>query len=284
MEDKSTSVDVGKGGVGVDAGGGTQVGVGKGGVAVTAPRKGKPVYVGVKPGPDPFVYLYDASETQLQDDPNVASFFLEKDLVKGKTMTLHFTERTRLAAFLPQQVAGSIPFSSESLPQVLNYFSVKPGSMEAELMKTTVKECEEPGIKGEEKYCATSLESMVDYAESKLGKSLGAVSTEIKKETRMQKYTIEEDAKKIAASEYVACHKLSYPYAVFYCHKTKSTKALVVSLKGEDGSSVKAVAVCHKDTSQWNPKHLAFQVLRVKPGSIPICHFLPQDHIVWYGK
>ncbi|KAK4747043.1 hypothetical protein SAY87_026080 [Trapa incisa] len=307
FEDKSTSVVVGGGGVGVNTGdgGGTQVGVGKGGVGVstgkpgrrtnvgvgkggvvvTAPGKRKPVYVGVKPGYSPFVYYYAASETQLQDDPNVALFFQEKDLVKGKAMTLHFTKSANLAAFLPRQAAASIPFSLRGLPGVMDYFSVKPGSVEARLMGATIEECEAPGVKGEDKYCATSLESMVDYVESKLGRSLKAVSTEIKKETLAQKYTIEEDSKKVGRQpNYVVCHKLDYPYAVFYCHKTASTRASVVSLKGEDGSEVKAVAVCHEDTSQWNPKHLAFQVLGVKPGSVPVCHFLPQDHIVWYGN
>nr|CAD1843885.1 unnamed protein product [Ananas comosus var. bracteatus] len=53
---------------------------------------------------------------------------------------------------------------------------------------------------------------------------------------------------------------------------------------GEDGrerrAAVDAAAVCHADTAAWNPKHLAFQVLKVKPGTVPICHFLPQDHVV----
>jgi hypothetical protein len=52
-------------------------------------------------------------------------------------------------------------------------------------------------------------------------------------------------------------------------------------LEGADGTNAKAVAVCHTDTSAWNPKHLAFQVLNVKPGTVPVCHFLPQDHVVW---
>jgi hypothetical protein len=57
-----------------------------------------------------------------------------------------------------------------------------------------------------------------------------------------------------------------------------------VPLEGVDGNRVKAVAVCHTDTSQWNPKHLAFQVLKVQPGTVPVCHFLPQDHVVWVSK
>ena len=53
---------------------------------------------------------------------------------------------------------------------------------------------------------------------------------------------------------------------------------------GTDGTKVEAAAVCHTDTSNWNPGHLAFQVLKVKPGTVPICHFLPEDQIVWTSK
>ncbi|CAK9182715.1 unnamed protein product [Ilex paraguariensis] len=288
MEDKSTSVGVGKGGVNVGAGkgkqgGGTNVGVGKGGVSVGTSQKGKPVYVGVSPGPVPFLYKYAATENQLHDNPNVALFFLEKDMHVGTKMNLHFIKSTNAATFLPHMVAKSIPFASDKIPDILNRFSVKPNSVEAEAMKKTIKECEEPGITGEEKYCATSLESMIDFSTSKLGKNVQAMSTEVEKETQLQEYRI-AGVKKMAGGDTVICHKQSYAYAVFYCHKTHNTKAYMISLKGTDGTAAKAVAVCHKDTSAWNPKHLAFQVLKVTPGTVPICHFLPEDHIVWVSN
>lgn len=173
-EDKSTSVDVGKGGVnvGVDKGrhhsggtnvnvggnkgggvnvdtpGGTHVGVGKGGVGVTTPgHHGKPpVSVGVHPGPSPFVYNYAAKDDQLNDNPNVALFFLEKDLHEGSNMKLKFVENGNGASFLPRQEADSIPFSSEKMPEILHKFSVDEDSEEGQIMKKTVRECEEPGI------------------------------------------------------------------------------------------------------------------------------------------
>jgi hypothetical protein len=283
-----THVNVGGKGVGVNTGKpdgkGTNVGVGKGGVSVSTGHKGKPVNVGVTPGKNPFVYQYAATETQIHDDPNVALFFLEKDLQSGTKMNLHFTKNANTETFLPRQVSESIPFSSNKIPEILNRFSVKPGSMEADLMQNTIKECEETGIKGEEKYCATSLESMVDFSTSKLGKRVQAVSTEVGKETQMQKYTIAPGVKKMAGDKSVVCHKQNYVYAVFYCHSTQTTRAYMVPLEGADGTRAKAVAVCHTDTSAWNPKHLAFQVLKVKPGTVPVCHFLPEDHIVWVSN
>ncbi|XP_072968373.1 BURP domain-containing protein 3-like [Typha angustifolia] len=231
-----------------------------------------------------FKYNGAATETQRHEDPNVALFFLEKDLHPGAKMTLHFTKTTSSSAFIPRTAANSIPFSSAKLPQILNYFSIQPNSIEAEAIKKILLDCEEPAAKGEKKYCATSLESMVEFSTSSLGThNVLAVSTTVgKEETPKQQYTITAGGvQRMAGDELVACHAETYAYAVFYCHLTKSTKAYKVKMVGNDGTSVEAVAVCHTDTAGWNPKHLAFQVLNVKPGTVPICHFMPQGQVVW---
>ncbi|KAL0311997.1 UNVERIFIED_CONTAM: BURP domain-containing protein 3 [Sesamum radiatum] len=266
LDDKSTTVGVGKGGVRVNTGRGkpggtgvnvgrggvgvhtgkpgsrTNVGVGKGGVTVgTGTRKGKPVYVRVKPGPNPFNYLYAATETQMNDNPNVALFFLEKDLHAGKRMNLRFSKSTNEATFLPRQVADSLPFSSNKLPEILDKFSVNPS------------------------------------------KDVEAISTNA--ETGQKKeYRIVGVNRMPSTKAAVVCHRQEYAYAVFYCHETDTTVAYKVAMVAADGSKAEAVAVCHQDTAAWNPKHLAFQVLKVKPGTVPVCHFLPEDHIVWVPR
>ncbi|MGV7354881.1 hypothetical protein PJM26_30800, partial [Mycobacterium kansasii] len=68
----------------------------------TPAQKKKPVYVGVHPGKNPFVYNYAASEAQLHDDPTKALFFLEKDMKTGHKMTIHFTQTTNGATFMPR--------------------------------------------------------------------------------------------------------------------------------------------------------------------------------------
>lgn len=124
MEEKSSSVHVGGGGVNVHTGkgggSGTTVNVGGkggGGVNVHAGHKGKPVHVSVG-SKSPFDYVYAATETQLHDDPNVALFFLEKDLHHGTKLNLHFTiyyTSNVDATFLPRSVSDSIPFSSNKV-------------------------------------------------------------------------------------------------------------------------------------------------------------------------
>ncbi|KAL8107102.1 hypothetical protein AgCh_023770 [Apium graveolens] len=240
----------------------TNVNVGKGGIVFDSDHEGKPVYVGVQN-----IYGYAASEVQLHDNPYAALFFLEKDVLPGKDIFLHFTKSKSPTTFLPRNVADSIPFSSNKLPEILSRFSVKQNTLESETMKNTIDECEAPGVKGgeKEKYCATSLENMIDFTTSKLGKKVNAASTEFEKESEVQKYRIV--GLKVLGQKAVICHKTNYAYAVFYCHNTNNVKAYSVSLVGNDGTKAKAAAICHTDTSSWNPKHMAFHLLNVKPGS-----------------
>ncbi|RZR91749.1 hypothetical protein BHM03_00019930 [Ensete ventricosum] len=269
--------------VGVNTGhrkpGGPSVSVGVGG---RRHRRGTGVNVGV--GRMPFVYRYAATDTQLHDDPNVALFFLEKDLHPGAKMKLHFTETISGSSFLPRRAADSIPFSSTRLREILDRFSVEPNSAEAGAIKQTLRDCEEPAVRGERKTCATSLEAMVEFSTSSLGTSkVKAASTTVSKEgTPAQEYTVAASGvREMGGEELVTCHAEPYAYAIFYCHATSTSRGYEVHMVGKDGTTVEAAAVCHTDTTAWNPEHVAFKVLDIKPGSAPVCHFLPQDHVVW---
>ncbi|KDP46071.1 hypothetical protein JCGZ_06582 [Jatropha curcas] len=207
-------------------------------------------------------------------------YFLNKDLVAGKRMNIVFTKSTNGSNFLPHEIAKIIPFSSKRLLEILKHFSIKPMSKEAEIMKQTIKECEAPGITGEDKYCAISLESLVDYVIAKFGKNIEVFTNEAKEENVKQEYTILKGIRMMGEKQ-IVCHKERYAYAVFYCHRIMNTNVYMIPLVGADGSKAKALVVCHLDTSAWNPKHFAFHVLHVKPGGPPVCHFLNSDTIVW---
>ncbi|KAL7224265.1 hypothetical protein ACSBR1_025683 [Camellia fascicularis] len=212
-----------------------------------------------------------------------SNFFLKEDLKQGTKMKLNVSTITQTngVTFLPRQVAQMIPFSSNKFLEILNRFLIKPNSVEAEIIKETIKGCERSSFQGERKYCATSLESMIDFCTSMFGKNIQAFSTELEK---LQEYRISGFKKKIGRGvrdDPAVCHMQNYPYAVFYCHNIRSTETYMLALEGADGTKAKVAVVCHKNTSAWNPKHLAFQILKVKPGTVPICHALRQDNIVW---
>lgn len=283
-----TAVGVGKGGVNVHTGKGTSVNVGKGGVGVGVKPKGKPIGVHISP----LEYNYAASDTQLHDDPNVALFFLRNDLRPGKKFTLQLADNTAstTAAFIPRSEAESIPFSAAELPSILARFSIPVGSAEAAATEETLSECEAAPVAGETKLCSTSLESMVDFATMSLGtREVVAVATEGGSTAGERLAYKVGSVRKVAAAGgkgVVACHPKEYAYAVFFCHATAATEVYEVEMAAAEGggTAVKAVAVCHTDTAGWNPKHLAFRVLKVKPGTVPVCHFLPQDHVMWAEK
>lgn len=213
------------------------------------------------------------------------SAVLEKDMLPGTKVTMHFMRTTAGygPTFISRQAANSIPFSSNKLPEILTHFSLDANSPKAESIKESLQECEMPAAEGETKYCATSLESMVEYATSSLGtRDVLALSTVMSKEgAPRQVYTIvPSGVKKIPGSNFVACHARKYPYAVFYCHTTQGITAYKALMVGEDGTEVEAVAVCH--TAITGPDSKSYlSGLKIRPGTVPICHFLPQDHVVW---
>ncbi|GAB4860836.1 hypothetical protein Ancab_035998 [Ancistrocladus abbreviatus] len=224
------------------------------------------------------VWFFAAKEAELHDDIVRSMFFLKKDLQVGKEMTLQFP-LNKIVAFLPRPIAESLPFSLSKLPQILSHFKVNPQSEEAQHIKGTLRRCEFESPINKEKYCATSLESMVDYVTSKLGKEVKALSSLIPKKNKMQ-YTVQDVTMLGDKHPVMTCHKTNYPFAVFYCHLHSAIVPYMVSLIATDGTQVKALATCHSKTSQWNPKNVAFQVLNVKSGTT-ICHFLGEHDVLW---
>uniref|UniRef100_A0A2C9VRG5 BURP domain-containing protein n=1 Tax=Manihot esculenta TaxID=3983 RepID=A0A2C9VRG5_MANES len=209
---------------------------------------------------------------------NSTVFFLPNDLHAGKKMRVHITKSANKARILPRQVADSLPFSTNKLAEIMKRFSVNPESRQGKILKQTVEDCESPGIKGEDRFCPTSLESLVDFSVKHVGNKAQVLMNEIDKPKREQEYTIKEV--KFIGENHVVCHKLQYPYAVYYCHALKGTKVYTAQVVGADGTKAKAVAVCHTDTSAWNPGHLAFLVLKMKPGEGTVCHFIRSDTFV----
>jgi len=54
----------------------------------------------------------------------------------------------------------------------------------------------------------------------------------------------------------------------------------MVPLVASDGTKAKALTICHQDTRGMNPDHL-YKVLKVKPGTAHVCHFVGKKAIAW---
>ncbi|KAK8519910.1 hypothetical protein V6N13_031615 [Hibiscus sabdariffa] len=208
-------------------------------------------------------------------------FFFETKLHEGANMdAMELTIGENNVAFLPRSIADTIPFSSQNFSQILTYFSVSPESPVASVIKETIELCEIPALKGELKRCSTSFEDFLDYAISLLGKHVQIFTPSLETKSSHPNLTVGHVTQLVGKSV-VMCHKLNYAYAVYLCHSLKRTHLYEVYLIGKDGSRGTSLAACHQDTSSWSAKHLAFHVLKVQPGTVPICHFLKKGTIVW---
>ncbi|KAE8692640.1 Pentatricopeptide repeat superfamily protein isoform 1 [Hibiscus syriacus] len=220
-------------------------------------------------------------------DQSVMVFFTLKDLEVGNSMSIYFRKKDSSTSprFLPRDEAEAIPFSLTELPNLLRFFSFSEDSPQAKAMEATLRECETPAIKGEIKFCATSIGSMLDFAISIIGLNsdikIFATEHHTKSSTLFQNYTILKEPDEVLASRMVACHTMPYPYAILYCHTQETeNKVFKVSLGGDNGDRVTAVAVCHMDTSQWKHDHVSFRVLGIEPGMPGVCHFFPADNFI----
>ncbi|KAH7575448.1 hypothetical protein JRO89_XS02G0114500 [Xanthoceras sorbifolium] len=215
-------------------------------------------------------------------------FFTLNDLKVGRNMDVYFQERDPSVSppFLPREEADSIPFSLNKLHYLLEFFSLQPDSPRAKAIEHTLRNCEIAPMEGETKLCATSLESMLDFAHEILGldSDIEVLSTTHLRNSRSiyQNYTVLEAPKELQAPNFVACHSMAYPYAIFYCHSLENeNKVFKISLAGDNGDRLEeALAICHMDTSNWNPNHAAFHILGIKPGS-HVCHFFPAENLVF---
>lgn len=107
-------------------------------------------------------------------DPSTMVFLTLKDIKIGNRMPIHFPKRdpSKSPKVWPKEEADSIPFSLSQLPYLLQHFSFSQDSPQAKAMEATLRECESNPIKGEVKFCATSLESMIDFTRTMLGSEI----------------------------------------------------------------------------------------------------------------
>ncbi|XP_021896747.1 BURP domain protein USPL1-like [Carica papaya] len=222
--------------------------------------------------------------------------FTISDLHIGKTITIDFPnpDPSSLPRFLPRSEADKIPFSSKNLSTILGLFSISPDSHQARRIQHTLTHCEsKPMSQSETRFCATSLESMLDYVRAVFGPDTPFRPLTTKyyltksSDNPKQRYTITESPREVVTAggsdaKMVGCHaSVGYPYAVFYCHGRRGgNRAFRVWLRGENGDRVEALGVCHVDTSDWDPNHIVFQLLGSSPGS-PVCHFLSSNALLW---
>ncbi|TVT97146.1 hypothetical protein EJB05_57613, partial [Eragrostis curvula] len=213
-------------------------------------------------------------------------FFHEHQARAGTVMTVSLPPAAT-PGILPRDVAETVPFADAAA--VLAAFAVPPRSEEAARVADTIRGCRAPPLAGESKACDTSLETTVRAAARMLlpqGKgSLWAAASAVPREGLPHHAYVVGAVEQLDGDRHVACHDEPFPYAVFQCHMTgrSATKAYMITLNGPT-TTVAMAALCHRDTSSWNPAHPAFEMLDTKPGGAPVCHFMPYANMLFGAK
>ncbi|KAK4406291.1 Polygalacturonase 1 beta-like protein 1 [Sesamum angolense] len=176
---------------------------------------------------------------------------------------------------------------SSASNRVKNYFDPKthckciPESSK-EAIGTTLSYCNADAIKGELKVCPKSLEEMIHFSKSALGKDrLLALTSKSTKgsgdELKIGKI------KQFDVEKIIACHEMYLPFATYFCHSLPSSRIYSVDfVETKSGAPVNTVlAICHMDTSSWPADHVAFQILKSVPGQGEACHWLNEIDLAW---
>ncbi|CAN6356892.1 unnamed protein product [Urochloa humidicola] len=270
------------------------------GITAGAPATLSPAFINYHHvgGPIAFINYHHVGGPLAKAVLPAGTFFLESQMRVGSTIAASFTPAT-VPPILPRDVADKLPF--RNLPDVLATFNIPPSSARAAMAADTLNQCAAastaaPG--GEQTACATSLEATVGGATRMLGSRSShhqgqgedvywaAASALPRAGLPLRPYVVAAVAP-LAGDRHVGCHSLPYPYAVYYCHMTgKPTRAYGVTLRGAPDRlpEVAMAAICHIDTSDWDPAHPAFKMLHTRPGGAPVCHFMSYASLLFGEK
>ncbi|KAJ7953621.1 polygalacturonase-1 non-catalytic subunit beta-like [Quillaja saponaria] len=212
-------------------------------------------------------------------------FFRESKLKKGTVMPMpDIKDKMPQRSFLPRSILSKLPFSTSKVSELKQIFKVDDNSTMEKLILDTLKECEGAPSQGETKRCVGSVEDMIDFVTSVLGRNVAVRTTENLNGSNSN--VMVGSVKGInggKVTQSVSCHQSLFPYLLYYCHSVPKVRVYEADIL-DSNSKAKinhGVAICHLDTSSWSPSHGAFFALGSTPGKIEVCHWIFQNDMTW---
>lgn len=226
-----------------------------------------------------------ASSRMVNKWVEAGKFFREKMMKEGTVMPMpDIRDKMPQRSFLPRSILSKLPFSVSKMDDLKRVFRASDnGSMER-MMRESLEECERAPSRGETKRCVGSLEDMIDFATSVLGRNVAVRSTESvngsKKSVMVGPVTGINGGK---VTQSVSCHQSLFPYLLYYCHAVPKVRLYQADLLDPKSKTKinRGIAICHLDTSDWSPTHGAFLSLGSAPGRIEVCHWIFQNDMAW---
>lgn len=212
-------------------------------------------------------------------------FFRESMLKKGQVMPMpDIKDKMPKRSFLPRSISSKLPFASSKISEMKRIFHAADNSSMETMMLETLGDCERAPSAGETKRCVASVEDMIDFATSVLGRNVVVRTTESVKGSKsniMLGAVKGINGGRITQS--VSCHQSLFPYLLYYCHSVPMVRVYEADIL-DPSSKAKinhGVAICHVDTSAWSQSHGAFLALGSGPGRIEVCHWIFENDMTW---
>lgn len=212
-------------------------------------------------------------------------FFREEMLKSGTIMPMpDIHDKMPKRSFLPRVIVSKLPFSTSKLVEMKKLFHASDDSSVVKMMTDSLADCERAPSPGEVKRCVASIEDMVDFATSVLGRNVVVRSTDNiqgSKGNIMIGNVKGINGGKVTMS--VSCHQSLYPYMIYYCHSVPKVRVYEADILDPTSKATinHGAAICHLDTSSWSPGHGAFVALGSKPGKIEVCHWIFENDMTW---
>lgn len=217
------------------------------------------------------VFLDSNFESEVRSD----IFFSAKELREGGQITLPDLY-SPWKAFLPRNLSQLIPFASTALSDVVSSFGISWTSNMTKNINNTLIACEEKPALGEVKMCSTSIEDMTEFVLSNLGSSdnIELVSHPALTGDSGKKARVTKVVQRLSGPSNrppLSCHRLVYPYGVYYCHSINGTLTFTLELEvlEKNGNMYNTTALCHPNA-------------RIK-GTV-YCHLILGDSLLWITK
>ncbi|XP_057420013.1 polygalacturonase 1 beta-like protein 3 [Lotus japonicus] len=209
-------------------------------------------------------------------------FFRERMLKSGTVIPMpDVTDKMPKRSFLPRSILTKLPFKSSDLKRV---FRISDNSSMDKMIVDSVGECGRAPSAGETKRCVGSIEDMIDFAASVLGRNVTVRATENVNgsgKTVMVGRVYGVNGGKVTKS--MSCHQSLFPYLLYYCHSVPKVRVYEADLLNPVTKAKinHGVAICHLDTTAWSPTHGAFMALGSGPGRIEVCHWIFENDMTW---
>ncbi|KAK8529452.1 hypothetical protein V6N13_102368 [Hibiscus sabdariffa] len=212
-------------------------------------------------------------------------FFRERMLKQGTVMPMpDIKDKMPERSFLPRSIVSKLPFSSSKIDELKRIFWAGDNSTLETLMLDALKECERAPSPGETKRCVGSVEDMIDFATSVLGRNVEVRTTENVKGSKLNiKIGTVRGINGGKVTKSVSCHQSLYPYLLYYCHSVPKVRVYEADILDPNSKEKinHGVAICHLDTSSWSRNHGAFSALGSGPGQIEVCHWIFENDMTW---